>query len=786
MKRELGESIGEVVQLNEGLSLLLCVGPMSRAVEGLSAVLRHLPADLAVRWHRLDEEGPDLPAVLRAGGGGADPLVLAVFGLEVLYAERRQELLRQLNLLRDLLPNRRGVLLLWIPRDLLVEFQGLCPDLYQWRSLVLELSEEDLTQGLLPAHDVVLCMGPETQDVWQEALGRDDLRAFMIQTPPMGWHRKTPVQDPEWGFAARGLRATLDELRAQPFRRLHVFANGPYGLAALLAVELEDRFGRDRQVLVYQRDAGLKRWVCWGVLGQPVPPAEVPATLSVPAAPAPVSTPQVAVALNVLHDIQRAEAEPALRAQGITRCEWLEVSGPRLVRDRAQAERLAADIDELLRATLPARYPGAAVHLFYPGPLTALLLGCAKLQLGASRITIYDRQEQGDGSFRYAPVLALPERRLLSGDGLIFLAVADEWYTRRGGISTFNRELCKALAAAGYRVLCHIKQGFDSEELDDAERAGVKLLLQPPREAPDIIIGHDHVTGEAARELKRAFPASTWVHMIHTAPDEIEWLKGERDPDQRALQKTEAQVALARDADRVFGIGPLLTNLIHDALQARLLPTAHVFELTPWLVPVPPSAGPPREPRLLLVGRPEHLRLKGIDLAVRAVERLPSHPPLYVRGAAPGSGPELAERLTKVLKLRMQSFQSDEARNADAFRQATVVLMPSRSEGFGLVGLEAIAFGVPVLISAESGLGRVLRKHGSGAARRAVVEVSQDDKRDVKVWSDAISDRLQYQDLAFQQARALREELHGVLSATASIRAFVQVLSAARGEARAR
>jgi glycosyltransferase involved in cell wall biosynthesis len=34
--------------------------------------------------------------------------------------------------------------------------------------------------------------------------------------------------------------------------------------------------------------------------------------------------------------------------------------------------------------------------------------------------------------------------------------------------------------------------------------------------------------------------------------------------------------------------------------------------------------------------------------------------------------------------------------------------MPSRHEGFGLVALEAISAGVPVLVSKESGLGRML------------------------------------------------------------------------------
>ena len=45
----------------------------------------------------------------------------------------------------------------------------------------------------------------------------------------------------------------------------------------------------------------------------------------------------------------------------------------------------------------------------------------------------------------------------------------------------------------------------------------------------------------------------------------------------------------------------------------------------------------------------------------------------------------------------------------DTFRIADVFIMPSISEPFGLVALEAIGYGAPVIVSKQSGVGEVLR-----------------------------------------------------------------------------
>ena len=58
--------------------------------------------------------------------------------------------------------------------------------------------------------------------------------------------------------------------------------------------------------------------------------------------------------------------------------------------------------------------------------------------------------------------------------------------------------------------------------------------------------------------------------------------------------------------------------------------------------------------------------------------------------------------------------------------------MPSRTEGFGLTGLEAMSAGLPILVSGNSGFGESLYSVPFG---RSVVVESEDPKE----WAKAIS-----------------------------------------------
>ena len=59
-------------------------------------------------------------------------------------------------------------------------------------------------------------------------------------------------------------------------------------------------------------------------------------------------------------------------------------------------------------------------------------------------------------------------------------------------------------------------------------------------------------------------------------------------------------------------------------------------------------------------------------------------------------------------RLRVRGFVQDRESLRRLFQEVDLVVMPSRTEGFGLTGLEALSAGLPVLVSRNSGFGKAL------------------------------------------------------------------------------
>ena len=125
------------------------------------------------------------------------------------------------------------------------------------------------------------------------------------------------------------------------------------------------------------------------------------------------------------------------------------------------------------------------------------------------------------------------------------------------------------------------------------------------------------------------------------------------------------------------------------------------------------AAGLPRDvPLLACIGRIQPL--KGFDVAVRALglldERVPNAHLVIIGGPSGPEGRAEEERLRTLvqafgLKGRVHLLPPQPHELLSTFyRAADVVLVPSRSESFGLVALEAGACGTPVVASAVGGL----------------------------------------------------------------------------------
>lgn len=126
---------------------------------------------------------------------------------------------------------------------------------------------------------------------------------------------------------------------------------------------------------------------------------------------------------------------------------------------------------------------------------------------------------------------------------------------------------------------------------------------------------------------------------------------------------------------------------------------------------------PPDAPVILFVGRIQPL--KGPDVAIRALHALGrADALLMIVGGASGSDGDTemqrARQLVDELGLHGQvRFVPPQPHHilSTYYRSADVVVVPSRSESFGLVALEAAACGVPVVAGAVGGL-KSLVDHG--------------------------------------------------------------------------
>jgi D-inositol-3-phosphate glycosyltransferase len=127
---------------------------------------------------------------------------------------------------------------------------------------------------------------------------------------------------------------------------------------------------------------------------------------------------------------------------------------------------------------------------------------------------------------------------------------------------------------------------------------------------------------------------------------------------------------------------------------------------------------PPEAQILLFVGRIQ--ALKGLDVAIAAFAQLRVPDAVLVVVGGP-SGPEGEAEHARVEKLAADLGVADRIIWREPqphellstyYRASNVVLVPSRSESFGLVALEASACGTPVVAAAVGGL-RTLVEHGN-------------------------------------------------------------------------
>ena len=351
--------------------------------------------------------------------------------------------------------------------------------------------------------------------------------------------------------------------------------------------------------------------------------------------------------------------------------------------------------------------------------------------------------------------------------------LASEWGSSKGGLSTINRELAIQLAKCPEVEITFFLPQCSQEDKKLALRHNVKIveatplsgfeqldwLCFPPEDLQvDIIVGHGVKLGKQAQIIKRS-KRCKWVQVVHTDPEELGMFKNYSDPISKGEEKHKTEVELCEMADHVVGVGPKLSEAFRSYLRS-CEKDDNVLDLTPGVFvefEAVKQALSERQQRSVLVfgrGDVEDFELKGFDIAAKAVAELEDTRLVFV-GAPDGKHEEIAKRLTECgvspSRLRVRGFVQDRESLRRLFQEVDLVVMPSRTEGFGLTGLEALSAGLPVLVSRNSGFGEALRGVRCGATYVVNSEEPADWTSAIKtVWVKDRKSRL-------EEAETLRE-----------------------------
>ncbi|XP_067057672.1 uncharacterized protein [Acropora muricata] len=367
--------------------------------------------------------------------------------------------------------------------------------------------------------------------------------------------------------------------------------------------------------------------------------------------------------------------------------------------------------------------------------------------------------------------------------------LASEWKSSAGGLSTFNRELAIHLSQiqnVGVSLLvpegaCNEgdkreARSFGISILDAKECVAVEPLLwlsNPPQDHKiDVIVGHGVKLGCQVQLIKRQvqFQNCKWVHMVHTEPEDLSKYKDYSNPISRGEEKHWDEVDLCKCADLVVPVGPRLGKAYHSYLQ-ECKKDEDFFELIPGLFErefgdLPAKQKPKDESNDFIVllcgcGDEEDFQLKGYNTAVKAFadQRLKGkHYSLLFVGSPEGRQDEVRERLLKYgitnEQLTVREFVKSRQRMKELFCEVDMVIMPSKSEGFGLVALEALSAGLPILVGNNSGFARAMKSIPNG---KYIIVGDSGDSGDPAKWAEAIEDVRDRHGVVLEESEMLRE-----------------------------
>lgn len=265
--------------------------------------------------------------------------------------------------------------------------------------------------------------------------------------------------------------------------------------------------------------------------------------------------------------------------------------------------------------------------------------------------------------------------------------------------------------------------------------AGVLAFCREKRLGYDLIHSHYWMSGVAAQVLQKKWktPIINMFHTLGLVKNQVARSKAEIEGNYRL----DGERKVLQAADRIVAATPAekeqLVNLYGaDESKLKIIPpgvdTCHFY-------PIPADEAkevigiPPEDRMLLYVGRIEPL--KGVEILIRAIAHMHGTGILEKcphRLAIIGGDPDLPSEVMNTEMARLQGLCNELGlgdlvvflgkRSQDTlpyyYSAAEMVVVPSYYESFGMVALEAMACGTPVVASQVGGLAHLVQDDVNG------------------------------------------------------------------------
>lgn len=336
---------------------------------------------------------------------------------------------------------------------------------------------------------------------------------------------------------------------------------------------------------------------------------------------------------------------------------------------------------------------------------------------------------------------------------------ADYCWPSIGGVQEFSLQLIRALTPRGCRftiVAQAVSGNYEQHPFDD----DVSVHAFPFQQ----VLMHKDLKGILTIRRQLAELKRTWkpdlVHLNISSASALLHLQTETAWPAPVLFTLHTSLKLSANEDSLFGkllrrahwVNAVSVVTLGDAcslvpeIQKRASVIHNALPM-PQLQHAPLSFAPPR---IVCLGR--HARQKGFDLALKSFAALRSdHPQARLIIAGDGEERGKLEHLASALSLgdavEFPGWVSPE-KIPEFLNTATLVLMPSRWEPFGLVALQAAQMVRPVVATAVDGLCEVV------AHRHTGLLVANED---VLGLTTALHHLLNNPELAVQMGQAARQ-----------------------------